>query len=324
MDYGKILSRSWELAKKHRYWWGLGVLALFTEGGSSGLFNLPFQSLGRFSSPKGTMTGSSVPDFSKVSDTEAAQWFSSHLSTIIVSVIVVLALLVAFTFYAYCAKAALIIAVDTAEEGKPSVITGFQPGIKAGKPYAWKLWGLHLLVRLGLVCGLIILAVPFVFAIYRVSQSPQAFGIVALVLAGILLVGVLIAAALYAQVMLKMSERVMVLKQQRIVASIKAGSGLIRVQVGRSLLTWLVSIGIGAAYGVVLAMAIVGVAVVLVLIGASIGAVANTAAVTAFAILAVIAVIGMLLGVSAIYTVFFSGFWTLNYRALDYLAGTKE
>jgi len=315
MNFGQIIKRSWQLICKYRFLWWLGILALFTESGFASLPNLNLYGFGNAFSQPEQPSNFTPSDASHILGASTQNFWSNYAILILLGTVLILILVIVILYLSYCAKAGLILAVENYEtENKPY---NFKIAFCKGKLFFWRLFGLNLLIGLFLFLTFLVLASPVVIALVISRALP----VLALVVGyGILAAIFSIVLVVYLTIALKLAERIIVLENKRVSAAIEQARHLVRIQLGNSLLAWLINLGIALGYVFGLSIALLFVGGILLGLGLIIYFIAKIWAAAIFAGIAVIALAMALLFVNGIFTAFISSYWTLSYKALQKLA----
>lgn len=324
VDYGKILTRAFEITFKHRALWVFGFLLALFGGRSSGNFN--FGNLGG-SSGRGTRTPSGdlpMPTFPSMSGMEQA-------IALVVIALLCFALIwfVLSVIFRLVSRGALIGLVHELErdEKKPTVRRGFSIGAEHFKP----LLGIALIVNIPLAFvsfGLVLIAIiPFIISVAPLigagRRPPNE--IIAIAVTGIAgsvaffccIVLILAAIGFIIQPFYEFFVRACVLGKRGARDAIREGYRLVRANLGNVGVLYILLIGIGIAFGILLIpvllvlIAIVAVAALAVYwLGNSV-----VAAIVTGVLLGIPAVI-LLVFIQAIFETFQSVVWTEGYLAL--------
>jgi len=301
MNFGPIIERSLKLVRSHTVLWKLGLLALFTEGITSGVVSGP-----PFPMPPSANEDKTIEHFGQ----RASDWASANpaLFGILIALVVIIVLLV--WYLSLRAKAGLILTVTDLEAGKSA--PRFLEAYRRGGSVVWRLIGMYVLF--GLIVS-VVLAVPFaiVGSLARQVNETALFGFFLLALPLIVVI------AAYVSFITKMAERAVILSGQRIWAALGTAHRILFGHFGQSLLAMLIDFGLQVVF-IMLVMAIViiivGLAAVIALLLAAILPKAILAAVAGAAAILLLAGFVLLGGWFAAFTI---SYWTLVYRAFDYL-----
>ncbi|MCX6806640.1 MAG: hypothetical protein NT135_00735 [Candidatus Berkelbacteria bacterium] len=319
MDWGYIIKRTWEITRKNRFLWWLGILASFTAGGNN--FGLSLYNFG------GNYLPNSIPNTTPSPSTESFTVLKAvphalasntdcldYINWLYVAIflIIFLAIILIIIYVSYSAKAGLYVSVNQFEGlGK---IMGFRKGFKNGSHYAWKIFGLNLLVGLIILGIALLLFSPVVISLI-ISQSiasiifAVAFGIIALLL--------VIVISIYYRLILEIAERAIALKDYRVMQALKFGQTLVKDNVGQIIIAFLINLTFGIVFGLVVVMFLLLVGGMLLFVGYLIYLAAQIIGVAIYGIIVGLAFLAALFIFGGFYTSFISSYWTLVFRALD-------
>lgn len=346
MNYSFLLGRAWEIVRRNRFIWWLGLLAMFTEGtggGGAGNFRAP-----SFPSSSGNGKEKSSSDWSKKvqpliprlvagavprldsglfpgGDPEQMlrkAWIAivPYLGPVIAGVILLFLLWLALLYFSYAAQAGLILSVQELEERR--VTLGFSLALDYGKAFFWRLLGMQLLLGFGLLFLLAALAAPVV-ALAMLGHK-QVVGIVGAVALGILFLLVFIAVAWYVSLLMRFATRRLVLADWGIADALTWAHETVRARLGAAALSWLVALAVQFAYGLAMMLVVLLLGLLLGGIGVGIWALAKLAGVVIYAVVVGGIFVAALLVVAGVYTGFVSTYWTLVYRAFEGLIATPD
>jgi hypothetical protein len=306
MNYGELLSEAFRLTWRNRFLWFFGF---FVGGGAS--FNVPSNFGGQPGAPFGGATG-------------PLRWISENLVlflTLVIALVVVIALV--FILLAMLSHGALVESVAALHQGEPR---RFGSAWRAGTANLWRVLGLKILIFL-IALGLAILVLlPVGLGVAAVLATTDSAGLRVLFIVLLVLVGflALILVFLPFAITNQFALRELVVGRRRVLDSIGGGFGLFRRNIGRSLLVWLLQLGVMLGLGV--ATLVVVVILAAILLGPAIALFA--AEQTAVAIVA--GVIGGLLFLVPLFVIsgalgaFNHTYWTLAYlRLIDYPEGSE-
>jgi hypothetical protein len=320
VDYGKLLSRSFEITRKYRALWLFGVLlAIFGGGGNSGnVSNLV--SLGRDGGGRGSGSGA-LPTLP-----------SSFWEVVAIFVFALVCLLLVWIILSivlrFVSRGALIGLVQELEAvgATPTVRRGFSIG---GSRF-WQLLGIALTINVPLLivslATLVVTVLPAISAIVPMiaaRRSPEQIGgaLVGGILGSVLLLccaGIFLwIVTLVLRPFYEFFVRECVIQRRGVFDSIREGYRLVRANLGNVAMLYLLIIGIGIGYGMgmfVVGLILIGIPVA---VGVAVGAIANSVG----AGIVVGLVIGLpmlliLLFISGLYQVFESTLWTEGYLAI--------
>jgi len=318
MDYGRLISRAWQITFRHRFLWWLGILAGFTEMG--GGFNFP--NLGDFGKdwPKPShhdgqfsqlfqqfhfsLSSPFGPEFSRQFDDLGLLGMGIGLIIIIalLAFIIGLGIVVISTM----ARGGLIASVAGIERQEP---VSFKQGFRAGYHAFWRIVGINLLVGLAVLGILALLAVPVI--ILAVTEH-----FVGAVILGIFELLIFLPIAIYFGNLTMYALRIILIENGGVQASLSGAHQIIRRNIGPVLLVWLLGVAFGIGYAVALLVALLIVLIPLALLGWAIYAGLGLAATIIYAVIFGLLVIAGMIFVQGLMSTFISSYWTLAYLAL--------
>jgi hypothetical protein len=306
MNYGDLLSEAFRLTWRNRFLWFFGF---FVGGGAS--FNVPSNIGGEQGAPFGAASG-------------PLRWISENLALFIALVIVlVVVIALVFIVLAMLSHGALVESVAALHRGEPR---RFGPAWRAGTANFWRVLGLKVLFFLMALGLAILVLLPVGLGVVAVVAATDSTGLRILLIALLVLVGflALIFVFLPFAIVNQFALRELVVGRRRILESVGGGFGLFRYNIGRSLLVWLLQLGVMLGLGV--ATLVVVIILGAILLGPAIALFAahqTTAAV-------VVGVVGGLLFLVPLFVIsgalgaFNHTYWTLAYlRLTEHPEGTE-
>lgn len=300
MDYGKIIKRAFEITRKHPFLWVFGFIIALVSGGSN--FNYSYQS------------GGEDQAFAKL-----GSFAVTYLVAVIIVILLVLLIGLILWIVSLMAEGGLVSCVKKIEKGEE---TSLGDGFSVGAHYFWRILALSVVLGLVIFILFLLLLAPLVAGILIfVSQSKSAGAetavpaIFCLVLGIIFMVFLLIIFGAFLGVLFIYAMRQIVLKDERVFASIRAAWQLFRAKLKETVLMFLLLLVIGAVVSAVLVIPalVIGLPSVLAIIsGASLKNVFLIAG-GALGLLVLVLILSFLRG---IYTTFHSTAWTLAFMEL--------
>jgi hypothetical protein len=305
MNYGDLIRDAFRITLHNRFLWFFGFFAGGT--GSNFFGNVP--SGGGNFNPDDFRQSSSM-----LSAIQVGQGLSNAVLVVGI-VIVVLILALIFIFLAIVSQGALadsVAAIDRSEGRR------FGTAFGSGMGNFWRVLGYYILFFLVALGLLVVIAIPVALLIggtFAATQSTGARISVAVVvglLAFLLLLVVFIPLSIIAQYAL----RDVVVRRERVLGSVASGYSLFRRNIGRSLLLWLIQIGlsIGIAIAFILVILIVGLVLFLPTIALAVAG-SSTGAIIA-GVIAGLILLPILLVLSGAIGTFSHAYWTLAYLRL--------
>jgi hypothetical protein len=237
--------------------------------------------------------------------------------TVLILGIVVVVLIIALFFIvlAIISQGALADSVAAIDRGQGR---RFGTAFRSGLNNFWRVLGyivVFLLVALGL---LVVIAIPVALLIGGTFAATQSTGvrISVAVIVGLLAILLLIVVFIPLSIIGQYALRDIVVRRERVLGSVGSGYGLFRHNIGRSLLLWLIhlglSIGIGIAF--ILLLLIVGLVLFIPTIALAVAG-SSTGAIIA-GVIAGLILLPILLVVAGAIGTFSHAYWTLAYLRL--------
>jgi hypothetical protein len=305
MNYGDLIRDAFRITLRNRFLWFFGFFAGGT--GSNFFGNVPSGG-GNFN----------PDDFRQSSTMLSAIQVGQGLSNavlIVGIVIVVLILALFFIFLAIVSQGALADSVAAIDRGEGR---RFGTAFGSGMGNFWRVLGYYVLFFLVALGLLVVIAIPVAILVggtFAATQSTGARISVAVVvglLAFLLLIVVFIPLSIIAQYAL----RDIVVRRERVLGSVASGYSLFRRNIGRSLLLWLIQIGlsIGIAIAFILVILIVGLVLFIPTIALAVAGSSTGAVITG--VIAGLILLPILLVLSGAIGTFSHAYWTLAYLRL--------
>jgi hypothetical protein len=230
MDFGKLLSRSWEIVWNNKFLFVLGLLAALGSGGGSGGGGGNFNFGDTDFAVPGEMVG-------------RAELFWSQYGFLIIAAICFLLLIgIVIWLISLTAQAGLINAVDRIDEGFSS---SFGEAWAAGVSKLLSLVGLSLLLTVPFILfGLIAAAVGFGAV---ATEGSAIFAVMGVVIACLACFMALL--AVFVQILYPFAQRAIVLENSGVIASISRGWHVMRENVGDAVILIVIAVAITIIYG---------------------------------------------------------------------------
>jgi hypothetical protein len=245
-NFGEVLTRAWQIIWKHKVLWIFGILASCGRGGGG-------NGGGGNSGGNNGFNGSG-PDLPP----QVMRWFQmieENMTTIIVVGLALICIIWVITiFLSTIGKIGLIRGTQQAEGGAESLIFGQL--FSESMPYFWRMFGLSLIVGLpflfvfgALIAGLV------VFAISASGGNDTAgLGIAAMVPLLIGCVCLLIPVMFVVNMIIRQSERAIVLEEMSVMPALSRGWEVFRKNLGPIILMTIILGVIGFIIGLVIAI----------------------------------------------------------------------
>ena len=315
MNYGDLIKDAFRISWRNKYLWFFGFFA----GGTSSGFSVP-------TIPSGGGGGDfddldpGGSEFSSSLAAQTGQGVFENVGLLVALGVVVLLIVLVFIALGLISQGALaesVAAVDRGEQRR------FSSAWRAGLSSLWLVLGYYVLFILISIGFLLAIGIPLALLVGGTFFATESVGarVSVAVLAGLAAIGLLILVFIPLAIIGQFALRELVVRRERVLYSIGGGYRLFRRNPGRSLLVWIIQVGVmlGAGIALIVAVLLLG----LVLFSPTIFlAVAGytTAAIVAGAIAGLILVPLLLVASGALGT-FNHSYWTLAYLRLT---GTAE
>jgi hypothetical protein len=305
MNYGDLIGDAFRITLRNRFLWFFGFFAGGTGLNYSG--NIPSQ-VGNFNSNDFQSSSTSL------STMQLGQGIGSA-ALIVGIVIVVLILVLFFIIMSIISQGALTDSVAAIDRGEGR---RFGSAFRTGMGNFWRVLGyivVFFLVGIGL---LLVIGIPVALVIGGTFAATESVGarITVAVVVGILAVLLLIVIFIPLTIIAQYALRDVVVRRERVLGSVGSGYGLFRRNIGRSLLLWLIhlglSIGIGIAF--ILVLLIVGLVLAIPAIALAVAGFSKVAIVAG--VIALVILIPLLLVATGAIGTFSHAYWTLAYLRL--------
>jgi hypothetical protein len=289
MNYGKLISRAFQITLRHRFLWLLGILA----GASGGSF--------QYSSGGGEDEYGRVGSFDPV-----VAWASAHLFLVILISVVLSLIFVFFVVLSIIAKGGLIASVADIEEQRP---VSFVAGMDAGFHAFWRVVGVDLLVCLAILFTIACAAVPII-ALALTKHY------VAAVLLGISLILPLIAVLIYLGLLIMYAERLAVVAAAGVIDSLRGAHRILFGFKGPVLLVGLIAIALGMGISLATFLVVLVIALPHIAAGIAVYLTLGLIPTLIYAALPALMLFATVLLLTGITNTFQSSYWTLAYLQL--------
>lgn len=224
-NFGEVLTRAWQITWKYKVLWVFGILASCSRGNGG-------------SSSSSSRGGDS---FSGGTD-QFGQWASENTGLVILFAVVALLLLVLFFYLGAIGRVGLIKATYQAEHGTEQFVLGEL--FSESMPYAGRVFGLSF-------------AVGLIFLLLFVPLILMGFATAGLALLCILpLICILIPVSWVVNIAVEQANAAMVLEDLGIRAGFMRGWGIVRANLGSTLIMGLILVVISAILGLLIAVPI--------------------------------------------------------------------
>jgi hypothetical protein len=304
MNYGDLIRDAFRITLHNRFLWFFGFFAGGT--GTNFVGNVPSRG-GNFNFDDFQRSGSNLSGLT-------AQVGQGLSDTILIFGIVVVVLLIAL-FFIIISQGALadsVAAIDRGERRR------FGSAFSSGTGTFWRVLGYYVvffLIALGL---LVVIGIPVALLIggtFAATQSTGARVSVAVVV-GILAVLLLIVVFIPLSIIGQYALRDIVVRRERVLGSVGSGYGLFRHNIGRSLLLWLIQLGISIGIGIAFILLLLIVGLILALPAIALAVAGYTTAAIIAGVIAGLILLPLLLVATGAIGTFSHAYWTLAYLRL--------
>jgi hypothetical protein len=301
MSYGDLIKDTFWMTLRNRYLWFFGFfVGTSIPSGGGGSFNQEnFEQSGGLS-PVAAQVGPG--DFGGVAFVVG-----------LVVVAVLLALL--FIVMSILSQGALSDSVAAVDRGEGR---GFGSTFRSGLGNFWRVLGYYivfLLIGIGL---LVAIGIPIALLIGGTFAVTQSVGvrIAVAALGGLIGIAALVAVFVPLSVIGQYALREIVVRGERVFRSVRAGYGVFRRNVGRSLLLWLIHLGLMIAIGIAMIIALLLIGLILFVPTIVLGLSDFTTAAVITGVVAGLILLPIFLVASGAAGTFSHAFWTLAYLRL--------
>lgn len=303
MNYGDLIRDSFRITWRNRYLWFFGFFAYLGSGGGGG---------------GGGGSGGGGGDFDEQGSAEIASVSATAVQSTFQNVTLIIGLIVAAFLIFLVLFAVYVVSQGGLTDSVAAIERGqrrsFSTTWRAGARLFWRVLG-QILLFVGIVLGLLlVVAIPLGALVGGAFLTDStAFQVTAIVIAIPVAIAALIVIFIPVAIIRQFARRRLVVEGDGVVASVGGGYRMFRGSMGRSLLVWLIQLGImlGATIAFIIAALIVGFilflpTILLVVAGST------TAAIVA-GIIAGMILLPFLIVASAILGTFNHSYWTLAY-----------
>ncbi len=307
MNYGDLIRDSIGITWRNRYLWFFGFFVGLGSGGGGG-----------------TGGGGGGGDFEEQSSAEIASVSTVALqqgpfdNPLLIVGIVVVALLIFLVFFALyvVSQGGLTESVAAIERGEER---RFSSTWRAGVSYFWRVLG-QVLLFVGIVLGLLAaVGIPVALLVAGTFAATDATAprVLVAVVAALVVVALLIVVFIPVAIVRQFARRELVVRGVGVLASVGSSYRLFRQNLGRSLLVWLIQLGLmlGAAIALIIAVLIVGFLIALPAIALGVAGY-TTAAIVAGVAAGLLIWLPLFIVAVAILGTFNHSYWTLAYLRL--------
>lgn len=306
MNYGDLIRDAIRITLRNRYLWFFGFFVGLGSGGGGG--------------------GGGGGDFDEQGSAEIASVAAVQQGAFdnapLIAGLVLVGLLIFLAFFALyvVSQGGLtesVAAVDRGEERR------FSSTWRAGARNFWRVL-LQILLFLGIVLGLLLaVGIPVALLVVGAFATDSiALRVVAVIFAVLAAVALLVVVFVFVAITRQFARRELVLRGASVLGSVGSGYRLFRGNLGRSVLVWLIQLGLMLAAGIALLIALVIVGLLLFLPTILLAVAQYTTAAIAAGVVAGLILLPLLVVAIAILGTFNHSYWTLAYLRLTSEGGT--
>ena len=311
MDHVGILKRAFNITRRYRVLWVFGILlALFSSSGGGG-------SGPNVSIPGGRGTGNIPPGFVPPTVDPGA-----IAGIAIACCCLLLLFVVAGIIISYLARTALYRMVDEIEE------TGASPSWREGFRLGWskrtlRLFGIDLVIGIPFAIAVILLLLLALSPLLLLTVDNNALEVLSIVMTiGLVLLAIvlIIVASVIVNVVKRFMHRQAALEGRSVGQSIVLGYQMVRANLKDSAVMWLLMLGVGFGWGIVM----IPVVIIVLLLAGAVGGIPAWLIWQATEVIWLTLLVGIplfllilippLVFLNGLYIVFQSSTWTLTYR----------
>lgn len=304
MDYGGLIRDAFWITWRNKFLWFFGF---FTAGGSASSFNFNFNG--------GNLNRNDFNfDQSSAGFPFLMQLGTHSLWILLIVLLVLIAIIIVLVFIALAliSQGGLTDSVAAIDRGEGR---RFGSTWEAGTANVWRVLGYFLLFILISIAILLVIGLPATLAIVGTLAATDSTGtrILVIVLVAFAALAALILIFIPLSIVGQYALRELVIRGERVTRSIGSGFRMFRRNLGRSLLLWLIQLGVRIGAGIVLFIVTLLVGLVLFLPTIVLAVSGHTTAAIVAGIVAGIILVPILIVISAALGTFNHSYWTLAY-----------
>jgi hypothetical protein len=310
MSYGDLIRDAFRITLRNRYLWFFGFFA------GSAFFNFPSGG-GNFDTDDFEQSGAGPSALAA----QVGPGVFDNAALIVGIVVVVLLIVLLFIVMAIISQGALSESVAAIDRGEGR---RFGSTFRAGLSNFWRVLGYYLLFFLIGVGLLVAIGVPVALVIGGTFAATQSTGarIIVAVLASLVAIALLILIFIPLHIISQYALREVVVRRARVFGSVGGGYGVFRRNLGRSLLLWLIHLGLMIGIGIALLVAVLLVGLILFIPTIALAVAEYTTAAIVAGVVAGVILLPLLLIASGAAGTFGHAYWTLAYLRLTAPTGT--
>jgi hypothetical protein len=302
MNYGDLIRDAIRITWHNRYLWFFGFFVGLGSGGGGG------------GGGGGDFDEQSSAEIASIAPLAAQQGVFDNVLVIIAVILVVLLIFLVFFVFYVVSQGGLTESVAAIERGEPR---RFSSTWRAGTRYFWRVLG-QVLLFVGIVIALLLAGgIPIALLVGGAFLTDStAFKVLAVAMAVPLAIALLIVIFIPLAIVRQFARRELVVQGVSVLGSVGTGYRLFRRNIGRSLLVWLIQLGIMLGAGIALIIALIIVGLVLFLPTIFLAVAEYTTAAIVAGVVAGLILLPLLIVAVAILGTFNHSYWTLSYLRL--------
>jgi len=296
MDYIGIIKRAFQITIKNKYLWLFGLLA--GAGGGGGSYNF-------YNGGSGDLSNVANRNF-RSPYLQMRNFLTDNWIWIAVIIGIILVIGIILLILSIISQGALVGCINKVDNNKKS---GIKDGFKIGKNYFWRVLGLGLLTGIVIFAAVIILGIPIMMLFYYKMIGRG----ILLVLVALL---IFIPLAVVINYMTVFGLRFIVLKNKKVIESLRLAFDLFMKNVWPSIAMSLIMMAVGLVVGMIMIIAFIVVAIPFVILGFIAYFIAQWMGVVIVVILGMLVFFFLSFLLGSIMSTFKSGVWTLAFKEL--------
>lgn len=299
MEYSKILKGALDATKRYKAMWLLGMFVASSASGCNSRFPTSFGS-GDFDS-----LTSEADVFNGFS---FEQWFSEYWWILALLTMLIFFLVIISVVFHNIAVGGMFFGAKQAVANQP---VKFNDLFRAGMQYFPKMFGLHVLVKGGLVVAIILMAIPLIALAFTI------IGLIVVIPVAIVLLLALIPVGIALQIILMYARQYIVLQQQTIINSLKLGWQLFKTHLADSIVIFLLAMVIGWGVAIATCLVVLVIGLPFAILGFILYNVISWAGVVGVACLALLVLLVVLYTIKGISQAFMFHLWHRTFAELQ-------
>lgn len=296
MNYINIAKRALIMTWKYKFLWFFGLFIALVSGGSGMNSGYDF--------------GNSTQNTKDLGVDNVKNWITNDISQYLFWIIVVLIILfvifLALWILSVISQSALIGCADKLDKGEK---TSVKDGVAIGKKYFWRMLGISLLFVVTIFLSFIILGIP-VFLLFYYQLFVRAVLLLMLALL------IFVPEAIFLSLIMNYAVRAIVLKDNKIIESIKTAYKLLINNFWQTIVVALIYIGINIAVSIAIFIAIFLLAVPVIILILLTKAVLGSVVFWICVCLAALVLIALMLLIKTLLITYKYNLWTLTFKEL--------